>query len=628
LVKDPTASEAYVALRNALLAMQDDSSAVLSVLTSQSDGGASWVAVAYFELRRALVQGRLQEAEVIGRLIAVVLDVQEQGAEDELAENRIHRESMQWLIDGIGTILAQDNLTGIKHLEQLTAAVYCNESLQWVAWLWTARAAADEGDLKLAQRAAEEALDLAVSIDAQARGTTLCTLGEIEFLQGQSTDAMGHISGASATFEEIGDGRGMATTSLTLARMLSSMGREEEALEAARRALSADADWEEPAVFVSQRALIKEQFDEAERVLAPFSDLEPRSPEVSRQRRLVQDARAKTLPLPVIAQYLAGKDHPPSKEEVARLEQLWRENPTFLAAREQLAWTLLKIGEEDAAEQHFQAMASQELESEIQASVLLGLGCLASRRFGHRQSSARVRAAASAGLGAAKVSEGGVKLEITAETPQRGDSTRPTISNAVQVRDARPADSAHAASAEPAPPASPAPVLGSGSKAVFTGDLQLFAVPDLLEFLKSSRRTGTLVITSEGGIGAVHMRQGMITGAASPHCVNMGDLLLKMGALTDEQLKDTARHQREHSPDRLIGSILLERGLVQPQTLQQALADQIKGALLEMVTWTSGRFAFEPDKRSQVESDEITVEVDTQAVLLDVLRQLDEQNRV
>ena len=45
-------------------------------------------------------------------------------------------------------------------------------------------------------------------------------------------------------------------------------------------------------------------------------------------------------------------------------------------------------------------------------------------------------------------------------------------------------------------------------KAVFTGDLQLFAVPDLLDFLESSRRTGTLVITSEEGIGAVYLHQG------------------------------------------------------------------------------------------------------------------------
>ena len=54
---------------------------------------------------------------------------------------------------------------------------------------------------------------------------------------------------------------------------------------------------------------------------------------------------------------------------------------------------------------------------------------------------------------------------------------------------------------------------------------------------------------------------------------------------------------------------------------------QIKGAILEMVGWTSGRFAFEPDKRGQSDESEVEVELDTQQVLLDVLRELDEMNR-
>ena len=150
-----------MALRNALEAIREDTSAVLSILSSLSDGGSGWVATAYYDLRRALVQGRLREAETIGGLVGVVLDAQEQGSADELAENSIHRESMQWLIDGIGAILAQDNRSGIKHLEQLTQAVYCNESLQWVAWLWTARAALDDGDLDLARTGAAAAQALA-----------------------------------------------------------------------------------------------------------------------------------------------------------------------------------------------------------------------------------------------------------------------------------------------------------------------------------------------------------------------------------------------------------------------------------------------------------------------------------
>jgi hypothetical protein len=168
----------------------------------------------------------------------------------------------------------------------------------------------------------------------------------------------------------------------------------------------------------------------------------------------------------------------------------------------------------------------------------------------------------------------------------------------------------------------------AGQRAVFTGELQLLAVPDLLEFMKSSRRTGTLVITSERGIGAVHMRNGRITGAASPGCPNMGDLLIRSGALSELQLQAAASYQRAEAKEKLLGTILVERGLVTSQALESALVRQIKSAVAELVEWTAGRFAFEPDSVGQRENDgDVNVELDTEGVLLDVLRELDERNR-
>lgn len=662
-MRDPTVSESYVALKNALLAMQDDASAVLSVLSSLSDGGAGWVSTAYYELRRALVQGHLQEAEALGRLIGSVLDVQEHGAEDELAENRLHRESMNYLVDGIGAILSQDNDTGIRHLERLTEAVYCNESLQWVAWLWMAKAAADKGDLKRANGAAQAALGLAEELDHLARGNTLLTIGEIEFLTGEPEAALEHLARATATFDEIGDSHCKAMASLTLARMLFRMKREDEAMRAARESAGADADWEEPAVFISERQLVQGAVAEADASVRPFLDLEPRSPAVLRQLQLIADVKADKVPLPLVAEYLAYKDLPPTESDIPHLQSLWHECEGFHAARELLAWNLLKLNRDDEAAREFEALAAQELDPEVQASVLLGLGCLASRRFGHRQSAARIRAAASASPRTpTKSSEVPRFATITAGEPLNlGDGLDlpevvppPPPVAVAPPPSALPGEAVHLEAVPPplpVPGAAPltgvtgpaaAPPTQAGAtahakpptggtrspKAVFTGDLQLFAVPDLLEFLKSSRRTGTLVITTPTGIGAVHMKRGMITGAAAPDGKNVGDLLIESGAITAEQLKAAAEHQKAASPDKLLGSIMIELGLINAETLQRVLITQIKQSVFHMVSWTAGRFAFEPDKREQVDDvSDVGVALDTQAVLLDVLRELDEQNR-
>ena len=611
-IRDFSASESYLALRNALFAIQDDASAVFSLISSLSDNAVGWMKMAEQELRQTLVQGRLQDAERIGHLIGVVLHIQEQSSVDELAENRIHSEGMQLVIDGIGAILAQDNLAGITHLERLTEAVYCSPSLQWVAWIWTARASADDGNMALAKMALEVALNLAQTIDLQAQGATLCTAGEIEFLFGELDLARKHLTEAAAAFEQIKDRRGTAAASLTLARMLIRLDHEADGLQVARQAQKADPDWDEPMVFLSQQALLKGHLDEAEKVLRPFNETGPRSPDLNRQWRILKDVRERKVSLATVAQYLRLKEQPPTEENLAEIRALWTEHQGFLPLHELMGWNLIKMGHEDEAALHFEALAEQDLDPETQASVLLGLGCLANRRFGHRQSAARVRAAASALPASLRVPE---KSRGLAQEDAREEEVLIEIDPVHLI----PEPSTASYSAPPA----------ARPKAAFNGDLQLFSVPDLLGFLKSSRRTGTLVITSKNGIGAIHLRQGMITGAASPNSANIGDLLFEKGIVSKEKLKAAADFQQSDSPGQLLGAILVRDGLVDRQTLAKVLVEQIKRALFEVVGWTSGRFAFEPDKRSQVENDsEITVELDTEEMLLDVVRQRDEQNRV
>ncbi len=727
MARDPTSSESYIALRNALIAIQGDESALRSILSSPRDGGAGWVKLAYCELRRTLVQGRVKEAETIGGLIGGILDIREQGIEDELAENRIHTDSMKWVTDGIESIMAQDNRSGMTHLERLTEAVYSDESLQWVAWHWLSVAASDEGELTRAKKAAAEAMELAEGLDRQAQGVSHVRCGEIEFALGDAEAAEGHLQKSSAAFEEIGDRRGMAMASLTMARMLAILGRDEDAERLAISAQAADADWEEPAVFLSRAALVRGDLARAAAVISPFFDYESRSPDVDRQRRLVKAVVDGGVSVEVITHFLKLKEMPPGKEVVLGLEELQRAHPEFHDLREALAWNLVKVGREAEAAEHFKEMAYLDLDPELQSSVLLGLGMLANRQHKGEQPGKRVRAASSSfkrSDAAAAVSgpipdkepsleivvdenpDGDIPvIEVSPDPPPLPIQARATTEigsidealdasfefgepeetselNSIQdaldasfefssdggVADAEPAgiplepEEVPTSPASAAPPPTPhaespkrittgaaiealpsdAPRPGPKSapasampsmvpkvqpKAVFTGDLQLFAVPDLLDFLESSRRTGTLVITTEDGIGAVDLHQGRITGAASPNGANMGDLLMESGAITEEQLQQAVKHQQSDSPNQLLGTIMVELDLVDHAALREALVKQVKGALLEMVVWTQGRFAFEPDKQEQSGDGDLEIELDTRGVLLDVLRQLDESNR-
>ena len=51
---------------------------------------------------------------------------------------------------------------------------------------------------------------------------------------------------------------------------------------------------------------------------------------------------------------------------------------------------------------------------------------------------------------------------------------------------------------------------GTGGDARMTGSLEEIPLPDLLQLFGSSRKSGTLVVTSEGKIGRIHLRGGLV----------------------------------------------------------------------------------------------------------------------
>ena len=630
-------SEQYVALRNALIAIQSDASAVLSVLAAQSDNGARFVTAAYAELRRAMSDGRLSDAEVVGGLISSVLSAQEREASKKGAETHTHTESLRWLLEGVGAILARDNVTGVTYLANLTGVATANDSMQWIAWLWTARAARDAGSLKQATEAANKACSLSQELDAFARSVSASCLGEVRLLQGRLNEAAAQYRQATAGYEEFGYRRGIASAWLGQARVELARGRLKAANESAERARDLDENWEAPGVFLARLALAEDRPDRAAQVLQQLAALDPCPAPVERMVRLVRRVTNGEMTARLLVKYLELSERSPGRAVNNEIRQLAAKNPEFLELWELLAWNLAKLGEDDSAAEQFEQLSGKRLDGQLQSSVLLGLGCLANRRNLHRQSGARVRAAASSQLqtvtkaagpevdaddldDAMLISQGqadgGMESlnvnDLVDQLSGTGEFDRLLLPSTNEVSSV--------------PPPLPGDVTQK-PKPVFTGDLQLLSVPDLLEFLKSSRRTGTLVVTSEHGIGAMHLRQGLLTGAAAPACDNLGSMLVDKGLVTRSQLESAADHQRKEMPDQLLGSILVEQGVVEEGPVKSAIVEQIHLAVIELVGWTSGRFAFEPEKSGDTAEGSIEVELDTQGVLLEVLRRIDEGNR-
>jgi hypothetical protein len=187
-----------------------------------------------------------------------------------------------------------------------------------------------------------------------------------------------------------------------------------------------------------------------------------------------------------------------------------------------------------------------------------------------------------------------------------------------------PTPSAHGRATPPPIPAVPAPTKAVGTGPVFTGDLEEFHLPDLLEFLRNTHRTGLLMCTAPQGEGTVQMSRGMIIGADSPNAVNLREHFVTDPEIDADRRRAIASAPAEWFDDDRIELMLVSRGLVTVADVERARTARIYSAFREMMAWTSGRFSFDPGVPI---STNPAIALSAQTILMHIYQEQDEQNR-
>jgi hypothetical protein len=163
-----------------------------------------------------------------------------------------------------------------------------------------------------------------------------------------------------------------------------------------------------------------------------------------------------------------------------------------------------------------------------------------------------------------------------------------------------------------------------GSGPVFSGDLEQFALPDLLELLRNSHRTGLLMCTTGAGVGSIQLSRGMIISADSPHALDLRDHFLSHPELDPELRRGLATLPPESFGDDRIDSTLVASDLVPRSMLERARVARIYSAFREMMAWTVGRFSFDPAVPVVTNP---ALALSAQSILMQIYQEQDEQGR-
>lgn len=154
------------------------------------------------------------------------------------------------------------------------------------------------------------------------------------------------------------------------------------------------------------------------------------------------------------------------------------------------------------------------------------------------------------------------------------------------------------------------------------GSLREASLPDVLQLLSMGKKTGCLSVTHKNNFGYVYFDKGRISYAAIVNRRDrLGDILVKSGVITHEQLEDTIASQSK-SRDKRLGDLLVERGLLSRDALHQQITVQIEEAVYFLFTWSQGTFSFEADVLP--DAQDFLVSINPESLLLEGARRVDE----
>lgn len=124
-----------------------------------------------------------------------------------------------------------------------------------------------------------------------------------------------------------------------------------------------------------------------------------------------------------------------------------------------------------------------------------------------------------------------------------------------------------------------------------SGTLESMPLTDLLQWVDSGGKTGTLLVHGPKYTKTLVTRDGLVIASASTDPNDhLGHFLLRQGLITEEDLRKAMETQQKSRV--VLGKILVMEGAVSEADLQAALVQKAEETIFGLFLWESGRFEF------------------------------------
>jgi len=159
--------------------------------------------------------------------------------------------------------------------------------------------------------------------------------------------------------------------------------------------------------------------------------------------------------------------------------------------------------------------------------------------------------------------------------------------------------------------------------AALSGDLAHFFPTEVLQLLQLSQATGRLELLRGDERVELFVERGRPAFArTSGLAVRAGEVLMHRGQVRPEAVEQALARQRSSSRRR-IGELLVEAGEADPLHVRDAVLEVLRRIVYGLVLWRDGSFRFFPGEGGIAE--DIQIDVDLDRLIIDGLRLADQE---
>jgi hypothetical protein len=157
--------------------------------------------------------------------------------------------------------------------------------------------------------------------------------------------------------------------------------------------------------------------------------------------------------------------------------------------------------------------------------------------------------------------------------------------------------------------------------AVLHGSLASFKLPEVLTFLQTTRKSGTLTLASDERVAYVFFDQGALVYAGSnQEQFRLGAILLRKKRITPEQSQRIDELMRGDGGR--FGQIAVQQGVITEAQLQDYLKVQVSEIIYDCFVWEGGTFTFAEEMN--LPNYAVTIAIDLSNLIMEGARRIEE----